>query len=156
MTSGKMMVNVIAKSRGQTRKLASCTARMMAATVLVPFLAACTSTLDLFGNDKVDRSISTGSIASTTSATVLSDDMTVRNAVSSADPGRSGAAALPWANASTGSAGVIENIREYRVAGTLCRSFSTTRHSYEGIARFSGEACMGPGGEWVMTRFSRQ
>lgn len=124
--------------------------------ILVLPLTACTGTLDLFGGNKVDTSVYTGSIATTRDTTAISDDMTVRNAVSSADLSKSAGMPLPWANASTGSAGVIDQLQERHVSGTICRNFRTTRHSYEGIARFSGETCLGPGGEWVLTRYTQQ
>ena len=120
-------------------------------------VASCTSSLDLFGSaSKVDRSISTGTVAGGQSETSLSDEATVRNAVTSADLDRIGTTPLPWANAATGSAGVVSSIREARNTGKVCRDFTTTRHSYEGIAVFSGQACLLRGGDWLLTAFDRQ
>jgi hypothetical protein len=113
--------------------------------------------MDLFGGDKVDRTISTGTVpGKAPSGATLSDEVTVRNAVTSADLSKVTENPVPWANTSTGSAGVVSTIREDRNQGRLCRAFKTTRHSYEGIAMFSGEACMTDGGDWLLTAFDRQ
>jgi hypothetical protein len=121
-------------------------------------LGGCTSTLDLFGgSDKVDRSISTGTVpAKAQSETSLSDETTVRNAVSSADLAKVGSNPVPWANTATGSAGVVSAIREDNAEGRICRAFRTTRHSYEGIAVFAGQTCMTGAGDWMLTAFDRQ
>lgn len=119
-------------------------------------LSGCTSSMDLFGGDKVDR-ISTGSVQNKAqSGTTVSDEATVRNAVTSADLAKVGAAPVPWANTATGSAGVVSSIREANSQGHVCRAFTTTRHSYEGIAMFSGQACLTEGGDWLLTAFDRQ
>jgi len=118
---------------------------------------SCTSSLDLFGSDKVDRSVSTGAVpAAASTTTTLSDEATVRNAVTSADLAKIGEAPLPWANAATGSAGVVSTIKEARNQGHVCREFTTTRHSYDGIAMFSGQACLTGTGDWLLTAFNRQ
>lgn len=109
---------------------------------------------DLF--DKADSSVTTSAITPKKSAETMSDETTVRNAVTSADLSRLGAASLPWANASTGSAGVVTSISENRVNGAVCRSFVTSRHAFDGIANFTGDACLDSGGEWKLMRFIRQ
>ncbi len=55
---------------------------------------------------------------------------------------RSAATPLPWANAETGARGQITGIAEIKGKGTLCRSFSATRESFDGVGMFKGEACM--------------
>ncbi len=110
--------------------------------------------MDLFGSD-VDRSISTNTVAQKNTAEGRSDELTVQNAVSSADLSRTGSP-LPWANATTGSAGVVTAIEEQKSNGVVCRNFSTTRHSYEGIAYFSGKTCTAGSGQWQLMSFSRQ
>lgn len=127
---------------------------MVAAVVLfvAALLPGCMgSGLDFADDVKVDRSISTGSIVEGSGP--LSDGVTVKNAVSSADVTRLDLAPIPWANTSSGSAGVISNIQEESHDGQICRRFTTTRHSYEGIARFDGSACRLGNGEWYLTRF---
>lgn len=152
-------VVVIAKSKSRT-KGSLILGRHAAAVCLAGLsLAGCTSSLDLFGStEKVDRNIATGTVPTGPqhTGTALSDEATVRNAVTSADLARLGDASLPWANTATGSAGVVSQIREARSEGHVCRDFTTTRHSYEGIAMFSGQACLIGSGDWMLTAFDRQ
>lgn len=111
--------------------------------------------LDLFGGPSVDR-VSTGTVPVAKTSDGLSDAVAVRNAVSSADISQGGDNPIPWANATSGSAGVISAIQEDRASGMLCRRFTTTRHSYEGIAKFDGSACQLGNGEWYLTSFGPQ
>jgi hypothetical protein len=150
-------VAVIAKWIDQTKRCcAESKAVLLIACLTLP-LAGCTSSLDMFGSDKVDRSIATGTVpGKPQSETSLSDEMTVRNAVSSADLGKMGDTPLPWANTATGSAGVVSAIREDNAQGRVCRAFRTTRHSYEGIAVFAGQTCMTGRGDWMLTAFDKQ
>ncbi|WP_313615870.1 RT0821/Lpp0805 family surface protein [Agrobacterium sp.] len=119
-------------------------------------LTSCVSSLNLFGGDKADSSLSTGSVSGTSRSNAQTDDVTVRNAVTSADLSKLSNSPLPWANTTTGSAGVITAIREDSTSGFLCRNFDTTRHSYEGIASYSGQTCLSETGEWLMTRFNQK
>lgn len=116
-------------------------------------LSGCMSGLDIAGGAPVDKSVSTGSVPSARSSDTISDEVTVRNAVSSADVQRIGSAPIAWANRSSGSAGVINNIAETHDNGTVCRDFTTTRHSYQGIAQFEGRTCLLQTGEWHLMRF---
>ncbi len=110
--------------------------------------------LDLFSSAKVDRSVATGTVPQPApTSDSLSDEMTVRNAVTSADIQRIEGQPLPWANASTGSAGVIDTIVENNDSGVICRQFRTTRHSYVGIAKFYGKTCLVDGGNWQLLSF---
>lgn len=109
--------------------------------------------MDLFGGDSVDKSISTSTINGPKSNEALSDEMTVRNAVTSADVAKLSGSPIPWANASTGSAGVINSIQEEAKSGHVCRLFNTTRHSYQGIANFEGTACLTGNGNWQLLSF---
>lgn len=147
---------VIAKSKSRTKRPLA----LSAAILLIGLsLAGCTSSLDLFGSsEKVDRTIATGTVpgAAQHTGTALSDEATVRNAVTSADLAKLNDASVPWANTATGSAGVVSQIREARNDGHICRDFMTTRHSYEGIAMFSGQACLTGSGDWMLTAFDRQ
>lgn len=119
-------------------------------------LCGCVSSLDLFSGGKVDSGVKTSSVPSS-GGDRLSDETTVRNAVSSADLARNAGNPIPWANSASGSAGVINRIAETRdAAGRPCRDFVTTRHSYQGIANFSGRTCLGNGGEWLLLSFDRQ
>lgn len=150
-------VIVIANSMCRTKSLNGASLRIIAIVALCCSLGSCTS-MDVFGGaDKVDRSISTSSIPSKPKAgDPQSDEATVRNAVTSADLAKVGSNPLPWANSATGSAGVVSSIHEDRSAGLLCRAFTTSRHSYEGISLFSGQACRTETGDWSLTAFDRQ
>lgn len=150
-------VEVIAKSRTQTKPYAARRRLALAAAMASGLLlCGCTGTLDLFSMDKVDATVKTNSVAPQGRDRV-SDEVTVRNAVSSADLARNAGNPIPWANSASGSAGVISGIAEKRdAAGRLCRDFVTTRHSYQGIARFSGRTCATDGGEWLLLSFDRQ
>jgi len=102
-----------------------------------------------------DKKLTTGSIDQTEKAPsdTASDETTVRNAVSSADLSKSGPMQIPWANTSTGSAGVVNQISEEDNGSYVCRNFTTSRHSYRGISNFSGKACLVGSGEWQMVSF---
>ncbi|MCJ7996335.1 hypothetical protein J5N58_18095 [Rhizobium cremeum] len=131
--------------------------RMLAVmTVTLPLCGCFGGSMDLFGSDSVDRSISTNTVASKRAPAGNSDELTVQNAVSSADLSKNAGNPLPWANAATGSAGVVTAIQEEKDNGVVCRNFSTTRHSYEGIAYFAGKTCTTGSGEWQLMRFDRR
>lgn len=82
--------------------------------------------------------------------------MTVRNAVTSADVTRIAGNPIPWANASTGSAGVITTVEDMTDNGTHCRQFRTTRHSFMGIGKFMGRTCMESDGNWQLLSFQEE
>lgn len=125
-------------------------------TATLPLSGCFGSSMDLFGSDTVDSSISTSTIAKKGNGTSHSDELTVQSAVSSADLSKTEGKPLPWANATTGSAGVVTAIQEEKGDGVICRNFSTTRHSYEGIAYFSGKTCTAGSGSWQLMSFDRQ
>lgn len=106
-----------------------------------------------------DRSLVTGSISPQASVSVdsvrLSDEITVRNAVSSAIVDEIGESGIGWANAGTGSRGAIQEIRETRANSYLCRRFVTSRESFDGIHLYRGETCLGSARDWVMKSFER-
>lgn len=122
----------------------------------LPLCGCVGSAFDFASSASVDKSISTATISQTRSLDGRSDEATVRNAVSSADLEKLGANPLPWANSSTGSAGVVSAIREERQDGLICRHFSTTRHAYDGIANFSGRTCLTGQGQWQLLSFDKQ
>ncbi len=121
-------------------------------------LGGCTSSgLDLMGSSKPDRSIATATVANQTKTSeTISDEVTVKNAVTSVDVAKIGANPIPWANASTGSAGVITTVQELEDNGTHCRQFRTTRHSFMGIAKFMGRTCMEQNGNWQLLSFQEE
>jgi hypothetical protein len=127
--------------------------------VLVFLAAACAGCasgglgLDGLG---VDDTIATGSIAregdGAPDAEQLSDEETIRNAVSSANLERLTGGSIPWANSATGSRGEISAIVERIEDGRLCRRFSVSRESFDGVALYRGEACLATG-DWWMSAF---
>ncbi|MEO3386130.1 RT0821/Lpp0805 family surface protein [Mesorhizobium sp. CAU 1741] len=122
----------------------------------VPLVACGTSSFSI--EDAVpDRSIVTGSISQDAppeiDAVRLSDEATIRNAVSSAIVDEVGPDGIGWANAGTGSRGSIRQVQENRQDGYLCRQFVASRESFDGIHLFRGETCLGPSRIWVMRAF---
>ncbi|WP_245457458.1 RT0821/Lpp0805 family surface protein [Rhizobium leguminosarum] len=71
-----------------------------------------------------------------TDQTVIAE--TVGRATVGSDP-------LAWANPSTGSAGVIEQVRPDTNNPNGCRDFVTSKQSLEGVTRFNGVACPSDG-----------
>jgi hypothetical protein len=106
-----------------------------------------------------DRSLVTGSISrdaaptTTRDAGATSDEMTIRNAVSSAVVDDVSDEGIGWANAETGSRGAINAITESRDSGYLCRSFTASRESFDGVRLYRGETCLGAARLWVMKSF---
>ncbi|MGQ3215092.1 MAG: RT0821/Lpp0805 family surface protein [Shinella sp.] len=146
-------MDVIAKSRPETKPYWARCLAIVAVMTSGALVSGCMSGLDLF-DDKVDT-MRTSAVPN--SAERLTDEITVRNAVSSADLARTAGGAIPWANSASGSAGVIGTIAENRDnAGRTCRDFVTTRHSYQGIANYTGRTCLGSSGEWMLLAFDLQ
>ena len=148
-------MKVIAKSNRHTKGLSRrCGTLLVIGTAMLALSGCMTGGFDFLGDSKVDRSVATGTVPQTPPSTdTLSDEMTVRNAVTSADIQKMEGQPLPWANSSTGSAGVIDTIVENSDSGQLCRQFRTTRHSYAGIAKFYGKTCLVGGGNWQLLSF---
>lgn len=121
-------------------------------------LAACAGGIDL-RKAEVDDMLTTSAVSTNSAAvrdtTQVSDETTVRNAVSSADLDVVARQGLPWANADTGSRGTITDLVEYRRKGLLCRKFNVSRESYNGVALFAGEACQAGDGAWRMLAFDQ-
>ncbi|KQV32401.1 hypothetical protein ASC97_02065 [Rhizobium sp. Root1203] len=148
-------MEVIAKSDRDTKGLLRQGAAFCVVGMAMLFLSGCVSSgLDMFSSNKVDRSVATGTVPQPVpTSDSISDEMTVGNAVTSADIQRLEGRPLPWANASTGSAGVIDTIVENTDTGQVCRQFRTTRHSYVGISKFYGKTCLVGGGNWQLLSF---
>jgi hypothetical protein len=146
-------VDVIAKSRPETKPYWVRCLAIVAVMTSGALLSGCMGGLDLF-DDKVDT-VRTSAVAN--NAERLTDEITVRNAVSSADLAHTAGNPIPWANSASGSAGVISTIAENRDGtGRTCRDFVTTKHSYQGIANYSGRTCLGSSGEWLLLAFDLQ
>ncbi|MEW9834523.1 RT0821/Lpp0805 family surface protein [Mesorhizobium marinum] len=131
-------------------------ARLAALFCACMALSACGAGGFSLAKADVDRSLYTSNVPATRTpadAERLSDEATIRNAVTSADIEALGGAPLPWANADTGSRGQIADIVEKKGEGKLCRQFSATRESFDGVAMLRGEACMVSAGIWRIERF---
>lgn len=109
-----------------------------------------------------DRTLVTGTVAQPQNMPVdpdfASDEETIRNAVSSAlveQAGQGGDDSLGWANAGTGSRGTISQIVEQRDGPRICRRFTASRESFDGVHLYSGETCLGSSRIWMMTAFNR-
>lgn len=136
---------------------ASAQAAVKVAIVLVALpLAACGAGGFSLEQAEVDRTIltsSTPAAASPIDQDRASDQVTIRNAVSSADIQELGGQAVPWANSDTGSRGSITELAESRDNGQLCRRFTASRESFDGVALFKGEVCLAGAGAWRMQDF---
>jgi len=84
----------------------------------------------------------------------VSDEATIRNAVTSADVSQISGNEIAWANSDTGSKGAISALVESTEQGELCRKFTTTRESFDGVAMYEGKACTAGPGNWKMLAFS--
>lgn len=124
---------------------------------LVLPLAACAGGFDM-KKAEVDPTILTSSTSAQPQSPIdamrQSDEVTIRNAVSSADLEQLSGQPLAWANPETGSRGAISAIAETRESGRICRSFTTSRESFDGVALFKGETCMAEAGVWRMLAFA--
>lgn len=125
------------------------------ALVVLP-LAACGAGGFSLEQAEVDRTILTSSTTASASPfdqDRASDEATIRNAVSSADIQELGGKAVPWANSDTGSRGSITELAESEDNGQLCRRFTASRESFDGVALFKGEVCLAGAGAWRMQDF---
>lgn len=148
-----MLRNAQALGAATPRETSSGGVRLMAALFCVLPLAGCASGLGI-GKSGVDYAMHTNTVASAApDQTSVSDSLTIRNAVSAADIEAVKGAPLAWANTETGSRGTISEVQESRAAGVLCRTFTTSRESYDGVGLYKGEACLGDGGSWRMREF---
>jgi hypothetical protein len=151
------MVEVIAKSTVETKGLRAKSCILVMSGVALLSLTGCVAGgMDFLSTAKVDRTVTTGTIPQAAVTTdSVSDETTVRNAVTSADLSKTKGQALPWANASTGSAGVIDTIVENTDSGQVCRQFRTSRHAYDGVANFFGKTCLVDGSDWQLLSFQQ-
>lgn len=133
---------------------------MLVCVLLAVPLAACGARGFSIEDAVPDRSIVTGSVSAAPAPTAAdaaarSDEATIRNAVSSAIVGEVGGDGVGWENAETGSRGAISGIEESRETGLICRRFTASRESFDGVALYRGKTCLGPGRSWVMNSFDK-
>jgi hypothetical protein len=128
------------------------------AALLAAMLPLCACASGGFSLEKaeIDQTILTGDVSERGAPIAdperLSDEATIRNAVSSADM-QLGVMPLPWANAATGSRGAITALAEHKDKGPLCRRFTTSRESFDGVGLYQGEVCMVAPGAWRIETF---
>ncbi|MDP3898375.1 MAG: RT0821/Lpp0805 family surface protein [Mesorhizobium sp.] len=139
-------------------------ARRVAAASVLAALVACAATVSGcagggFGLRKAeaDPTILTGALPPASDGVAdsqrISDQATVRNAISSANIEDLNGAPIAWANVDTGSRGTIYGVSERREGGVLCRRFTASRESFQGISLYRGEACAAGDGAWWMRSF---
>ena len=118
-------------------------------------LQACASRGIESATADIDQATQTGALPAgqAPDPTQVSDETTIRNAVSAADPEAAKINPLAWANAETGSRGAISEMLEREEGGTLCRQFKASREAFDGVALFAGDACKGDRGVWYMRDF---
>lgn len=134
--------------------------RAAACLLAVLALAGCGAKGFSIEDAVADRSIVTSSVppqpaAVAADAVRTSDEATIRNAVSSAIVDEVGEGGIGWANAQTGSRGAIRTISETRDSGYLCRRFTASRESFDGVRLYRGETCLGAARLWVMKSFDQ-
>ena len=124
--------------------------------LLAPTLLGCIAGGAGLEEMAADKTILTGAVnqpGPPASVEQISDEATIRNAVSAADIEVMAGAPLPWANAETGSRGAINAMAEVRKGSDLCRSFTASRERFDGVAMYRGQACMVAPGAWRMEEF---
>lgn len=117
-------------------------------------LAGCMGSGFGFGDSAADAGLTTASVPAKPVDTI-SDEVTIRNAVTSADLAKLNGEPLPWANTDTGSAGVVDTIMQSQDGRLICRDFTTTSHSFHGISKYRGQACLTGKGEWQLVSFEK-
>ncbi len=128
--------------------------RRLSVPVVLITLAGCSvSALDLEQPD-IDPSIVTGSInpaAETSQSPMLpaGTEAMLHAMVAEMGEGLDGALPLSWTDEDNGVRGVISHIYD---DGT-CRSFVTTRESFDGISLYRGTACPSPEFGWQIQAF---
>lgn len=130
--------------------------RRAASLLMAAMLGGCAA--GGFDLDKaaVDPSIVTGGLAADVAPATQTqklDEATIRNAVSSADPDQLKGGPVRWVNTQTGSRGAINSLVEEKQPGGLCRRFTTSRESFDGVALYKGEVCMVAPGAWRLQGF---
>ncbi|MDA4844827.1 RT0821/Lpp0805 family surface protein [Hoeflea poritis] len=113
--------------------------RAVLLTVLVAASGCVSSGLDLGVEDKPDTSLLSGSIDPAVDSS--SDDMIIADTVAEAKIRPGHVQDIPWNNATTGNFGSVSFIRESSSVGKVCRDFIVSKHSYDGVAQYTGEIC---------------
>jgi surface antigen len=143
---------------GQLERLAGFCQKAFIVFICAFAASSCASGMNLSKIRSVDF-LPTGSVSASRSKPVdheaLSDETTIRNAVTSANLEHLDNAPLHWENKDTGSRGVVTGIEEYKDKYTLCRRFFATRESFDGVAAYRGDTCLTEGGYWWIKEFEQ-
>lgn len=126
---------------------------MLTVVLATAVLSGCASAIQKAETDPTILTSSVGTSARPVDRESASDEVTIRNAVSSAYLEEIAAGRIPWVNLDTGSRGEITRVTEYEERGSRCRRFSATVESFRGVGLYSGDACLAPGGNWFMRSF---
>jgi len=81
------------------------------------------------------------------------DQQIIGDIIAKADKKDMDAQSLDWANDNTGSRGVISALSETKEHGKTCRTFQTTRETFDGIMMFEGKTCKTADNSWKMADF---
>lgn len=65
-------------------------------------------------------------------------------------------ASINWVNSETGSQGRISSLKDVDIDDEVCRAFTTSRLSYNGVRNYKGLACQILGGSWTLKRFEAE
>lgn len=146
----------ITKRASETKsRIARGTLKLVTIAFMCAPLGACMGSGFGLMDSGVDSNVTTQSTGAKKNSDTASDEATIRNAVSSADLGKLKGEPLPWANTDTGSAGVVSAISQTQAGELTCRDFTTTSHSFNGIAKYRGTTCLTPSGEWKLLNFEK-
>jgi hypothetical protein len=149
------LVRDISKPGGTKKRFIATANRLTAGLLLPALLSGCMSSgLDVAGlSPSADKTLTTNAIQTKGRVQPETDETTISKAVSVADLTKKGPIEIPWANTTTGSAGVIRVITEENNGSYVCRNFTTSRHSYRGISNFDGRTCLVGSGGWKVINF---
>lgn len=153
-TQGSERRDDVPHVRRSARRLAR-TLTFLAVPATIALLAGCAGGMDL-RDAAVDETIRTASVGAPSGQIqdmLISDQSTIRDAVSSADPEAIGDKGLAWINDLTGSRGTVTRLVVTTKKGMPCRQFITSRESYDGVKLYSGEICRIAGDFWQVRSF---
>lgn len=124
------------------------------ALAMTLLLAGCGGGYSMSKAADENAGVTTASVAAPAPDTqMVSDQSTIRNAVSQADLSTMDRTGMSWTNDETGSRGSISSISEYAESGATCRKFVVSRESYSGVNLYDGDACLVNGRDWKLRAF---
>lgn len=115
-------------------------------------LQACVVVQPKTAQNAPDNSIITGSIAAKTASLpkvdLGGDEQAMREKIAAAP----NSSTLNWQNEATGSRGTMSILNNFVENGNQCRTFKTTRESFNGIMIYQGKACQQQDTSWNMSQ----